>query len=292
VRSRSDKMSFGAALGLHLLLIILLVVSFDKTIKIAAMPSGAAEPKQEIIEAVMVSKKTLQAEVARLEEKEEKKRMLELERRKELERQEQAAKQKREKEEALAIELKKKNEELKKQAEELRLVEEKKEKARQAKIKKEQEEIKKLQREKEELAAKQKAAEKQKQKIDQEKQKQKEKELAEQKLMQQLQQEQDSLLAVKGEVDRYMMLLANKIHQNWRQPIGFDFSQMKCLVLVKLLPTGEVMDVSILKSSGNLEFDRSTEVAVRKASPLPMSDDPNVAKNFREFEFTFNPGAA
>lgn len=288
MRSRSDKISFGAALSVHLLLIVLLVVSFDKTIRIAAMPSGAAEPKQEIIEAVMVSKKTLQAEVARLEEKEEKKRMLELERRKELERQEQEAKQKREKEEALAIELEKKNEELKKQAEELRLAQERKEKARQAKIKKEQEEIKKLQREKEELAAKQKA-EKQKQKVEQEKQK--EKELAEQKLMQQLQQEQDSMLAVKGEVDRYMMLLANKIHQNWRQPIGFDFSQMKCLVLVKLLPTGEVADVSILKSSGNLEFDRSTELAVRKASPLPMSDNPHVAKNFREFEFTFNPGA-
>jgi colicin import membrane protein len=40
-----------------------------------------------------------------------------------------------------------------------------------------------------------------------------------------------------------------------------------------------------------LEFDRSAEVAIRKASPLPMPEDDNIAKEFRSFTLTFNPEA-
>lgn len=287
---RSDKISFSLALGLHILLIGLLVVNFNKTIRLASSPPvNQVEPQKEIIDAVMVDKKTLQDEVARLEEKEAQKKAIELEHKRELERRETQAKQKREKEEALAHELKIKNEALKKQAEQLQLAEQKREKERKAKLKKEQDELKKLQKEKEEaIAAKKKLEQEQKQA----KEKQKEKELAEQKARQLQQQQEISARASQGEINRYMQLIKNKIDQNWRQPIGFDFNSLVCKVLVKLLPTGEVVEASVITSSGNLEFDRSAELAVSKSSPLPMPEDPHIAKEFREFEFTFRPGAA
>ena len=47
---------------------------------------------------------------------------------------------------------------------------------------------------------------------------------------------------------------------------------------VEQLPTGEVMSVRLVKSSGVPEFDRAVENGIRKASPLPKRKDGTVAR--------------
>jgi len=64
---------------------------------------------------------------------------------------------------------------------------------------------------------------------------------------------------------------------------------LSCKVKVNLIPSGDVMSVSVVKSSGNALFDNSVERAVRKASPLPVPKDPSVFKQFRSFTFVFAP---
>ena len=44
-------------------------------------------------------------------------------------------------------------------------------------------------------------------------------------------------------------------------------------LLVQVIPGGEVISVTISKSSGNDLFDRRALLAVQKSSPLPIPDD-------------------
>ena len=56
---------------------------------------------------------------------------------------------------------------------------------------------------------------------------------------------------------------------------------------VSQLPTGEVLDVRLKRSSGNPALDTAIERAIRKSSPLPKPDDPSLFK--REFEIKYKP---
>jgi len=294
VRKRMDKMtekrsktySFAVAFGLHALLVCLLFVGIEKTIVIH---EDSPQPPTEIIEAVMVNKQALKAEVDRLEAIEAKKREQEVTRQRELVRQENEAKQKRQKEEALALELKQKNEVLKKEAEQLKIKQQKEALEQQKKLKAEAEELKKIKKEKEAAIAAKKAEEdKKNQDLAKQQALEKQKQLDEAKAAAQ----QASARADQDLITKHARLIKNKITQSWRQPLGIDINSLKCKVAVKLLPTGEVVEAVVLESSGNVEFDRSTELAIQKASPLPMPEDPQVATEFRHFNFTFNPGAA
>ena len=53
------------------------------------------------------------------------------------------------------------------------------------------------------------------------------------------------------------------------------------------LPTGEVVSVRLLRSSGDAALDQAVERAVFAASPLPLPADRSLFK--REFSFTFRP---
>lgn len=92
-------------------------------------------------------------------------------------------------------------------------------------------------------------------------------------------------------IDRYALLMRAKIHQNWRRPVGMD-NLYKCKVAVKLGPQGEVISASVIDSSGNIEFDRSAELAIRKSSPLPLPSDEKMRAPFNNFTFTFDPQMA
>jgi colicin import membrane protein len=301
VKKPTNKMSFFIALGLHGLLAILLLVSLEKTVFIPAEPSP--NPHKEIISATVVNQSAIKQEVARLAAKEKAKERAKEAKLKAQREQEQALalkerelKQKHEEEEALLMELKQTKEALKKEAQVQKLAA--------AKEQKEQKEaLKKLKQEKETLAAKKKEETELKAKA-KAKQKEKEKELeealaletkqrAQEKESKEAQEQQASGERVKQDlINRHAMLMRNKIHQYWRQPIGLDFTGFSCKIEVRLLPTGEVVDAAVIESSGSVEFDRSTELAIRKASPLPMPQEPDVAKEFHQFTFTFHPEAA
>lgn len=61
-------------------------------------------------------------------------------------------------------------------------------------------------------------------------------------------------------------------------------------VNIVLVPTGEVVNVQVVKSSGNALLDSSVLQAIRKASPLPVPKDIRVfEKSFRNFTMKFRP---
>jgi colicin import membrane protein len=65
---------------------------------------------------------------------------------------------------------------------------------------------------------------------------------------------------------------------------------MTCKIRVRLMSDGTVIDAVVPSSSGDDFFDRSAENAVTKASPLPVPTDKELfAREFRSFEFVFNP---
>lgn len=56
---------------------------------------------------------------------------------------------------------------------------------------------------------------------------------------------------------------------------------------VSQLPSGEVLEVRLKRSSGNSALDGAIERAIRKSSPLPKPDDPSLFK--RELEIKYRP---
>lgn len=76
---------------------------------------------------------------------------------------------------------------------------------------------------------------------------------------------------------------------NWsRPPSARNF--MEAELLVELVPTGGLVNVTILESSGNGAFDRSAEAAVRKAAPFEVPEDPDIfEEHFRRFTLLFRP---
>lgn len=248
------------------------------------------DENKEIIDAVVINKKSLQDEVDRLAMLEAKRKQQEQAKKQELIRKEEEAREKREKEEKRLAELKKQNEQLKKEAELQRVAKEKQAQELREKVKAEQEKLKNIQKQKEAaaLAAKNKALVEQKAR-----ELAKQQELARKK-EQALADEQAKRAAShnQAEIDKFKMALRNRLHQHWRQPLGLNFSNLSCKIDVRLMPTGDVIEVAIVQSSGSVEFDRSAELAVRKASPLPMPTDPAVANEFRQFTFTFRPEGA
>lgn len=264
--------SLFISVGLHVFLIGCLIFSFEKT-RMLLPPTASPEVSKPIVEAVMVDQKAVQKEVQRLANIEKAKKEREKARQREI-------LEKRQKEEAL-----------KKQAEAERLAkinQEKEEKAAKEKQEK-QEKQEKAERAEKEKREKQERAEK-----EQREKQAREEALAQQKKIEAERKAKEALVSTQVSQrakNEYQALIRSILHQNWTKPMGFDLSGLSCVVLVDLHPTGEVARVIITRSSGNLTFDRSTEVAVYKSSPLPMPQDPGLAQEARQFEFKFYPEA-
>jgi len=76
---------------------------------------------------------------------------------------------------------------------------------------------------------------------------------------------------------------------NWSRPPSAR-NRMEAKLLVELVPTGDVVSVTVLESSGNAAFDRSAEAAVRKADRFEVPQDPDVfEEHFRRFTLLFRP---
>jgi colicin import membrane protein len=94
--------------------------------------------------------------------------------------------------------------------------------------------------------------------------------------------------ATATQVGRYQDLIRNKIRRNIVMPPDVP-DTAKAEFKVTLLPGGDVMEVRLLKSSGNAAYDNAAERAIYKAQPLPMPADEGLQKTFRELRLTIRP---
>ena len=84
----------------------------------------------------------------------------------------------------------------------------------------------------------------------------------------------------------YVAKVADKIRGNIVLPPGIQ-GKPEAIFIVNQLPSGDVIDVKIRKSSGNKALDDAIERAIRKSSPLPKPDNPELFD--RELKIPYKP---
>lgn len=93
------------------------------------------------------------------------------------------------------------------------------------------------------------------------------------------------------ELGRWIGLISSRIEDNWNRPPNAR-RDMKVLLEIELAPNGQVINVSVIESSGNTAFDLAAETAVRKVEKFEEIKDmkPDVFDaHFRKFRLLFNP---
>jgi colicin import membrane protein len=80
-------------------------------------------------------------------------------------------------------------------------------------------------------------------------------------------------------VGQHRDMISAKVRGNTRLPDNLAGNpEVRCLV--KLLPTGEVLDVRVTQSSGNAAFDAAVVRAIQISSPLPLPADRDARAEF------------
>ena len=256
------------AIIVHILAFIAIGVSFK-----ASDPNFSEVKKVKVIEAVAIDEKKVQAEINKLKKSEKRKERDQ----KRLQEKAKKAKKDRKKEERKLQALKKKQ---KKQ--------ERINKDKQIKEKKHLAEIEKKQKETEDKLNRLERQRLEKQAELEREEKERREKIAEKK---RIADQQKRAVYEQSEVSKYKGMIRSQITRNWIFPASYQ-KGMRCKVLVRLIPSGDVVSVRILQSSGNIAFDRSVEMAVNKASPLPVpKSDTGLFDHFREVEFVFDPNA-
>jgi colicin import membrane protein len=290
---RENPRAVVYAVLMHLMLLALLVFSLDWTPKISR-PPGVKVP----IEAELVDQRQLQAieekklaEQRRLEEAEqqrkaeaaakakaeaEQKRKAEAAAKAKAEAEQQRKAEAAAKAKAEAEQKRKSEAEAKAKA----VAEQKRKSEAEAKAKAEAEKKRKA-----EAEAKAKAEAEKKRKAESEA---KAKAEAEAEMRRQIAAEQEEARA-RSALSEYIPYIQDKVQRNWLKPAG-SAAGLSCLIKVRLIPGGDVVSATVVRSSGDPLFDRSVETAVLKASPLPLPTDATLFNHFREINFNFDPG--
>ena len=92
----------------------------------------------------------------------------------------------------------------------------------------------------------------------------------------------------------YTDYIQQRIIANWNRPLSARRG-MEAILTIQLVPTGQVVGVSVLKSSGNQAFDLSAQQAVKKVGrfeklqQLSRQSPAVFEKNFRQFQLVFRP---
>lgn len=271
------------AVVIHLVFLLIIGVSLNWN---DGTPSVTAS-KVDIVQAVAVDEAKVQAELKRLKATEQKKQAR-------LDRQVRKAKRARLREEKRLAELKKKRVAEKKRQKELKkkhLAEQQTEKKRLAKLKLEKQLLEK-QKQQEEERLKALAAQRQKEEreaLHRTEQVQREQALRDKIAVEErrMAEEERNSAQRQSTIAKYRALIEAEVRRHWLVPAGAKVGMISELV-VRLIPSGDVVHVQITKSSGDPVFDRSVENAVRKASPLPVpSSESGFFEEFRELKFPF-----
>ena len=81
----------------------------------------------------------------------------------------------------------------------------------------------------------------------------------------------------------------DQVRRKWRRPPSAR-NGMQAKLLVELIPTGEVVSVTVVESSGLADFDRSAEQAVIRSGRFEVPDESRLFEEyFRKFFFLFRP---
>ena len=93
--------------------------------------------------------------------------------------------------------------------------------------------------------------------------------------------------AAKRLKEEYIGRIKAKIEQNffaWEGITGIPRAEFK----IVLLPTGEVLSATLVKSSGNPAYDQAVERSIYKSAPLPVPpNNPELFREFRELRLPF-----
>ncbi len=299
----SYRKAFYLALGLHLSIALLLfmeshseqaVLSLDAKPQLVQTPETETSHQEELVKAVSVDSSEVRDTMRRLKDEKLKQQQQELARQNKLEQQAQEARQSRVKEQQR---LKKLQEEADKIAlarkkemddEKRRLKRLAAEKAR------EEKQLAAVKKQHEALKAQQQMLEKQKEEARRLAvlQKQKAQEEANARRLAAEREEAANKAAkqaqIAGEVNKYKALIVNAISRQWILPDNVNgslYSQFR----IRLAPDGMVLDVNLIRSSGDSVLDRSAQTAIYKASPLPVPSDPDAFNLFRDISLTVRP---
>jgi colicin import membrane protein len=93
---------------------------------------------------------------------------------------------------------------------------------------------------------------------------------------------------MRGEVNKYKALILQMISQHWLVPHNVD-KKLTAELLIRLAPGGMVLEVQLIKSSGNEALDRSARAAVFRASPLPVPASSDEFEAFKQFVLKVRP---
>ncbi|KPJ67714.1 MAG: hypothetical protein AMJ43_03515 [Coxiella sp. DG_40] len=93
---------------------------------------------------------------------------------------------------------------------------------------------------------------------------------------------------VQAEIDKYKALIIQTISQHWIVPSNIA-NNISCQLIVNIAPGGEILNVKLVRSSGNSILDRSARSAVLKSSPLPVPKNAELFDNFRQLMLTVRP---
>jgi colicin import membrane protein len=255
------------SVALHGAILISLLVSFNfsaKPLKFVAPEASASALQPDIVKATFIDSNVIEQqkrEIAQAEASAQK-------------RQQDIQRQEAQRKEVLR---KKQVDETRKKQE----VQEKQEREQQDKLKREQE--------KERAIAKQRIRQEQ-EKAALEAQQKKRQEALDKALAKQLQEEQASMSQanqrrVLSEVEKYKALVHSKVQQFLETDGGFIGET--CLVNVRLAPDGLVLRAEAV--SGKPALCRIAKAAILRAGTLPMSKDPDVMAQFRQFDIEVSP---
>jgi TonB family protein len=106
------------------------------------------------------------------------------------------------------------------------------------------------------------------------------------------QQDQAAATATADEMaSSFVALIRQTVVNYWSRPPSAR-NGMEAELVIQLIPTGEVVSVTVIRSSGNSAFDRSAVNAVQKAGAFPELQKLPTAefeKRFRRFNLLFKP---
>src|SRR3990167_457618 len=91
-----------------------------------------------------------------------------------------------------------------------------------------------------------------------------------------------------GVVNKYNALILQAIRSRWILAESYS-PDLSAQLLINLKSDGTVLNVELIKSSGNEGFDRSARAAVYKASPLPVPPETDLFNQMKVINLVVRP---